>query len=179
MRGVVEGLGTPFPLIGALPGVYQEDEFAVRLLSAFDQVLAPVVNTVDNLDTYLDPALAPGDFVAWLAGMLGFPVGDIWPEDRVRELVSRAIEIHRWRGTVRGVRLLLSAYLGFEPDVTENGGTSWSSKPGAPMPGDAKPSLVVRVRVPRGQAVSTTLLEALIESAKPVHVPHRLEVVGR
>ena len=179
MRGVVEGLGTPFPLIGALPGVYHEDGFAVRLLSAFDEMLAPVVATLDNLDAYLDPTLAPGDFVTWLAGLVGFPLGDMWPEERARELVTRASEIHRWRGTVRGLRLLLSAYLGFEPDITENGGTSWSAKPGAPMPGDPKPALLVRIRPRRGQPVSTGMVEALIEAAKPVHVPHRLEVVGR
>lgn len=179
MRGVVEGLGTPFPLIGTLPGVYQEDAFAVRMLSAFDLVLAPVVATLDNLDAYVDAELAPADFVVWLAGMLGFPLGDVWPEDRARELVSRAVEVHRWAGTVRGVRLLLSMYLGFEPEVVDNGGASWSSKREAPLPGNETPSLVVRIRPRRGQTVSTTVIEALVESVKPVHVPHRLEVGGR
>ena len=179
MRGLVEGLGTPFPLIGTLPGVYQEDTFARRMLAAFDAVLAPVVSTLDNLDAYVDAELAPADFVVWLAGILGFPLGDVWPEARARELVSRAVEIHRWRGTVRGVRLLLAMYLGFEPEVVDNGGASWSSKRNAPLPGDDTPSLVVRIRPRRGQTVSTTVVDALIESVKPVHVPHRLEVGGR
>ena len=169
MRGLVDGLGTPFPLIGTLPGVYQEDAFALRMLTAFDAVLAPVVSTLDNLDAYVDPDLAP----------LGFPLGDVWPEDRARELVSRAVEIHQWRGTVRGVRLLLAMYLGFEPEVVDNGGASWSSKREAALPGSATASLVVRVRPRRGQTVSTVVLDALIESVKPVHVPHRLEVGGR
>ncbi|MEA2901067.1 MAG: hypothetical protein QOH36_954 [Actinomycetota bacterium] len=179
MRGLVDGLGTPFPLIGTLPGVYQEDTFALRMLTAFDAVLAPVVSTLDNLDAYVDAELAPADFVIWLAGILGFPLGDVWPEERARELVSRAVEIHRWRGTVRGVRLLLAMYLGFEPEVTDNGGASWSSKRNTPLPGDDTPLLVVRIRPRRGQTVSTTVVDALIESVKPVHVPHRLEVGGR
>jgi phage tail-like protein len=179
MRGLVDGLGTPFPLIGTLPGVYQEDAFAVRMLAAFDLVLAPVVATLDNLDAYVDPDLAPGDFVVWLAGILGFPLGDVWPEERARELVSRAVEIHEWRGTVRGVRLLLAMYLGFEPEVTDSGGTSWTSKRSAALPGSRTPSLVVRIRPRRGQTVSTAVVEALIESVKPVHVPHRLEVGGK
>ncbi|MEA2971643.1 MAG: hypothetical protein QOG82_101 [Actinomycetota bacterium] len=179
MRGLVDGLGTPFPLIGTLPGVYQEDTFALRMLAAFDAVLAPVVSTLDNLDAYVDAELAPADFVIWLAGILGFPLGDVWPEERARELVSRAVEIHRWRGTVRGVRLLLAMYLGFEPEVTDNGGASWSSKRNTPLPGDDTPLLVVRIRPRRGQTVSTTVVDALIESVKPVHVPHRLEVGGR
>jgi phage tail-like protein len=179
VRGLVDGLGTPFPLIGTLPGVYQEDDFAVRMLAAFDAVLAPVVASVDNLDAYLDPCLAPADFVAWLAGVLGFPLGDVLPEERARELVSRAAEIHRWRGTVRGLRLLLTVYLGLEPEIVENGGASWTSASRATMPGDPTPSLVVRLRPPDGQVVPTPMVEALIASAKPAHVPHRLEVVAR
>jgi hypothetical protein len=61
----------------------------------------------------------------------------------------------------------------------ENGGASWTSASRATMPGDPTPSLVVRLRPPDGQVVPTPMVEALIASAKPAHVPHRLEVVAR
>jgi phage tail-like protein len=179
VRGLVEGLGTPFPLLGTLPAVYHEDDFAGRMLSAFDEVLAPVVATLDNLDAYFDPALAPVDFVAWLADMLGFPLGETLPDERARRLLSRAIEIDRWRGTVRGLRLLLSVYLGMEPEIVDSGGCSWSAVSDTPLPGDPTLSLVVRLRPPKGVDVPVPMVEALIQSAKPVHVPHRLEIVTR
>ena len=71
MRGTIPGLGTPHPLGSGLPALYLEDDLAQRLLAALDEVLAPVLCTLDNLDHYLDPSLAPLDFVEWLAGWVG------------------------------------------------------------------------------------------------------------
>ncbi len=61
MRGLVLKLETPHPLGSSLPGIYQQDTFAQRLTSAFDDALAPIFSTLDNFDAYLDPLLAPED----------------------------------------------------------------------------------------------------------------------
>ena len=206
MRGLIEGLETPFPLLATLPAIYQEDPFTARLSVAFDDVLASVILTLDNLDAYVDPALAPRDFVEWLAGWVGFPIGETWPEDRSRELVARAVDLYRWRGTVKGLRDLLTVYMGIEPEIIETGGVSWSTASGGDQPSPAhtaggkkakgrqrsatkvKPSsndagggaaaahLTVRVRAPKGTAVDVRQLEALVRAAKPAHVPHTLDV---
>ena len=206
MRGLIEGLETPFPLLASLPGIYQDDPFTARFSASFDDVLASVILTLDNLDAYADPALAPPDFVEWLAGWVGFPIGESWPEDRSRELVAQAVELYRWRGTVKGLRDLLTVYTGIDPEIVDTGGATWSTtsggsadpsvppsdrRPGgkkpkgraasrakAPSEPDRPPSphLVVRVRVPKGGGVDVRQLEALIRAAKPAHVPHTLEV---
>ena len=66
-RGLVAGLDAAHPLGWLLPAMYQEDEFAQRFTGALDTVLAPLVTALDNLDAYVDPALAPPDFLEWLA----------------------------------------------------------------------------------------------------------------
>ena len=84
MRGLIDGLDNPHPMLATLPALYHEDDFATRLTTVFDDVLAPVVSTLDNLDAYADPRLAPRDFVEWLAAWVGFPIGETWPDDRAR-----------------------------------------------------------------------------------------------
>lgn len=131
MRGLIDGLENPHPLIAGLPGVYRQDELALRLTAAFDDALAPVVSTIDNLEAYLDPDLAPPDMLRWLATWVAYPVGETWPDDRARALVRRAVELYRWRGTVKGLRALLETYLGQSVEIVEPGGVSWSTTPGA------------------------------------------------
>ena len=50
MRGTVDRLPNPHPLGPTLPAIYQEDDFAQRFMAALDDVLAPVIHTLDNLD---------------------------------------------------------------------------------------------------------------------------------
>ena len=81
-RGHLPDLVSPHPLGERLPALYQEDSFTQRLLAAMDQVLAPVLGSLDSLDAYLDPSLAPEDFLHWLAGWLGFALDESWPLER-------------------------------------------------------------------------------------------------
>lgn len=176
-RGRVEGLESPYPMRGALPGVYHEDPFTMRMIGAFDDGLAPVLATLDNLERYCDPAIAPLDFVEWVGSWVGFPIGETWPEDRARELVARAVELYRLRGTLAGLALLLSIYLGVEPTVTDNGGVAWSSTAGTPLPGTRGAQLTVTLPGDPSDA-DTRQVESLIASAKPAHVPHTLVIRG-
>lgn len=175
-RGLVPELSSPHPLGEALPGLYQDDSFTQRLCAALDDVLAPVVSTLDTLDAYLDPALAPSDFVAWLASWVGVIASDAGPLDRQRELVRRAVEAYRWRGTVRGLALLVRLYTGVEPEIVDSGGARWSPTPLGEPGGDDKPLLVVRLRVEDPSTIDVRRLDSLIAAAKPAHIPHRLEV---
>src|SRR5262249_33790086 len=63
MRGLIESLASPRPIGAELPAAFQEDDFCQRMMTAFDEVLAPLFTTLDCLDSYLDPRLAPDDFV--------------------------------------------------------------------------------------------------------------------
>lgn len=178
-RGMVDGLPSPHPLGEALPGVYLEDDFTQQLTGAFDAGLAPVFTVLDNLDAYLDPSLAPADFVDWLAGWVGLPLGPHLPVDVRRDAVARIAGLSGRRGTVAGLTEEIELLTGGTVDVQDNGGTTWSSTAGTPLPGRAAPRVAVRVEVDDPSRVDASRVVAAVVAAKPAHVPHAVSVVGR
>ena len=102
MRGRIPGLASPVPLASRLPAVLQEDEFLQRFLASFDESLAPVFLALDGLASYVDPRLAPEDFLNWLSEWVGVRVDEHWPVAQRREIVANGARIHRRRGTAAG-----------------------------------------------------------------------------
>ncbi len=177
MRGHVPGLAVPRPLGSTLPGVYQEDAFTQRLTQAFDDVVAPVYETLDNLAAYVDPWLAPADYLDWLGGWVGAVIDETWDEGRRRAAIARAAELYRSRGTAMGLAAQVELVTGGTVEIVENGATAWSVDPGGALPGSAAPSLTVRIRVKDPATVDSARLDRLVAAAKPAHVPHTIEVV--
>lgn len=179
MRGMVSDLRTPYPIGAMLPAILQEDRVAMQLTEALDDVLAPAIATLDCLHAYLDPRLAPPDFLDWLAGWVGAELNENWPPERQRAIVAAAVGLHRMRGTVAGLRAYLELATGGTVEVTDSGGVAWSNTPDAPLPGETGPHLRVRVLVSEDSEISPTAIEDLVTSAKPVHVAHETQVVVR
>lgn len=70
-------------------------------------------------------ATVPAKFLPWLAWQYSVDVWkDSWPEDRKRQAVATAVEIHERKGTVHSVRLALSL-LGCRVKITE----WWQTEP--------------------------------------------------
>jgi phage tail-like protein len=179
MRGLVPRLPSPHPLGRQLPALYQEDGLTQRLLEALDEVLAPVLCTLDGLDAHFDPRLAPEDFLAWLAGWVGVELDETWPTERRRALVAGASRTYRLLGTARGLRTALERFVDGEVEIEDSGGTAWSAHSGGALPGAPALSMVVRLKVDDPAAVPRQRLEALVAAASPAHVAHRIEVVQR
>jgi phage tail-like protein len=177
VRGTIDGLPNAQPLGDRLPA-RMRDESALRFTAGLDSVLAPVLTTLDCLSAYLDPRLAPADFVAWLAGWVGLAVADGTPPERVRELVRRAPDLHRLRGTADGLGAHVWLVTGCRVEVRDSGGCVGSTRPGTPLPGRAEPGVHVRVTTPPGVVVDTDWLDAFVAAAKPAHLPHSVEVVA-
>lgn len=177
MRGLVAGLVSPHPLGPTLPAIYQDDDLAQRFLGALDDVLAPIFLTLDNFPTYLDPWLTPEDFLDWLATWVGIGLDDSWDEARRREIVARAVELYRMRGTAAGLAAHVGIQTGGEVEIIENGGTAWSVDAGGELPGSPEPVVLVRVAVDDPKTVDAGRVDALVAAAKPAHVPHRVEIV--
>jgi phage tail-like protein len=170
-------LASPHPLGERLPALYQDDSLALRFTAALDEVLAPVFNSLDNLDSYLDPELSPEDFLDWLAGWLGLVLDEDWPAERRRAFVARASDVYRIRGTHQGLVEHVRLVTGKEVEITESGATAWSTTTGAPLPGRAGFELVVRPRAEPGSELDMITLDSLVAASKPAHVLHRVEVV--
>lgn len=177
MRGLIDGLDSPHPIGARLPGLYAEDDFIQRFVSAFDALLAPIFATLDCLPAYFDPQLAPEDFLDWLADWVGLVVDESWTVERRREVVSHAVELHGARGTRRGLAKHVRLVTGGQVEITESGGCAWSQHPQTPLPGSDHPALHIRVRVPDPSTVDTRRLDALVAEVKPAHLPHTVEVV--
>ena len=188
MRGTVAGLASPHPLGSTLPALYADDVFAQALCSAADEVLAPILLTLDCLPAYLDPATAPDDLIGWLGGWLGLVLDDQQTPERRREMVRTGFDLVRWRGTPRGVRAAVTAVFGNEPEVVERGRADWAESAGGPGQrpitvddaalGGGAFGLLVRLPVRDPDSFDLRRLDAVVTAVKPAHIRHRVEVVA-
>ena len=176
-RGLVPGLASPHPLGERLPALYLDDSFVQRLTGALDEVLAPVLSSLDNLDAYLDPDLAPEDFVQWLGGWVGLALDESLPSERRRAVLAEAVGLYRVRGTAGGLAAYLRLLTGAEVEIEETGGTSYDRGAYPAPPGAPGFSLLVRLRPPEGVELSAARMDALVAAAKPAHVVHRVEIL--
>lgn len=178
MRGTLPGLATPHPLGQTLPGLYADDDFAQALCEGLDEVLAPVIATLDNLPSYLDLGTAPPDLLPWLARWVGLPVRAPMPVDRLRELLQSAAELQGWAGTARGIALSLEALFGVAPQIEESGGSTWSTDPHAALPGRSEARVTVRL-VPvdgAGQDLDEDQVRAAVAEVVPAQVLWEVQV---
>jgi phage tail-like protein len=178
-RGLVRSLISPHPLGQSLPALYQEDDFTQRFVSAFDAALAPIFAALDNFPAYLDPWLAPEDFLDWLASWFGIVLDESWSPTRRRALVSRAFEFYRMRGTASGLKEQVEVLTGGTVELHETGGVASSTTAGGALPGSPNFAVLVRVTVDDPATINLTRLDALVMAAKPAHVTHKVEIVKR
>ncbi len=176
-RGDLPGLPTPHPLGAMLPGVYLDDSFAQRFTAGLDDVLAPVFLTLDGLDSYVDPLLAPEDFLSWLAAWVGVELDETWPEARRRAVVAAAVVAHRRRGTAFGVAEHVRLVADVDVEVVENGGAVWSATPGTAAPGSEPAHVTVRV-TPGAAPLDRARLDRAVRESIPAHVTYDVEVVS-
>ena len=132
---------------------------------------------LDCFPAYLDPALAPEDFLEWIGSWVGATPDETWPLERRRAFVASATELFRMRGTAAGLAAHVAIFTGGEVEIAEPGAAGWSRDAGAVIPAGSSPDLFIRVRVKDPKAVPAARLEALVGASKPAHVPHRVEIV--
>ena len=89
-------------------------DFLERFLANFEGVLTPAEDRIAWAHLLTHPNTVPADSLEWLASWVGFSLDPAHPPDRQRALLAAAMELHRWRGTRRGLELAL--------DITTNGG---------------------------------------------------------
>ncbi|WP_431033349.1 phage tail protein [Streptomyces sp. P6-2-1] len=181
MRGSIDGLGSSAPLGVMLPAVFADDDLAQRFVAGLDEVLAPILNVLDCLPAYFDPALAPVDFTRWLAEWVGAETDGDAPENaeaeaRLRDAVAAAARLHRVRGTRHGLAEAVRLAFGAEPEISESGGADWSARPLGAFPGERRPHLHVTLRLADPQPTDTHRLSALVAAARPAHMPYTVKV---
>lgn len=169
MRGAAPELPSPHPLASELPGLLRADDLCVRFTEGLDPTLAPVLSTLDNLAAYLDPGVAPADFLDWLAGWFGLALHPALPEERRRALVAAASELQRWRGTAWGVAALVELVTGDAPVVDDGGGVWATLDPATPLPGASEGIVRIRLRRPLAADLLAELRGA-VRAGLPAHL---------
>ncbi len=182
-------------LVGQLPLGLFEDDLLRRFVSIFQTIGDGVLDQVDNLGHLLDPAVAPTPMVRFLGQWLGEEALQGELDDLVaRRWVAAGPELARWRGTARGLTLLLELVTGAPVVVTESGrvsvqgrdhntgsdsgsdsGSGWRSSAAGHDGDHRRPSPVV-IRVSRLGALGPADLEALVRRELPAHVAFALYV---
>jgi len=145
-----------------LPTVYREVDLIGRLLKIFEQSLDPAIQTLEMLWAYLDPLTAPEALLPFLAYWVGWPSDVNWTVDQQRQLIRRAMEIYRWRGTRQGLKLYLQLYTGLPLDA-----------PGTP---ESEQHISIQETFTQGFVLDQARLDetALVGGGRPYHFIVRL-----
>ncbi|MFK4065475.1 phage tail protein [Streptomyces sp. NPDC029674] len=177
-RGALPQVRSAHPIGEQLPAVFADDDFALRFVSGLDVVLAPVFTVLDSLEAYFTPSLAPEDFLGWLTDWVGTELDGTEPLRTRRYAVASAVDLHRVRGTRRGLSAAVELAFGVRPEIVESGGATWSARPLGAFPGTPRPALHVTLRVHDAASVDPHRLRSVVAAARPAHLPFTAEVTS-
>ena len=151
-------------LLAYLPSIYADDPFLGQFLQIFEDIWAPLNRQLDQLHAYFDPRLTPREFLSWLSSWVDLTLDENWPEPRRRELIRRAADLYRRRGTVGALRDYLTIYMGAQPQIVEDGA-------------DGNPfHFTVLFRVGDPTAIDQDRIRRIVEEEKPAHTTYTLTV---
>ncbi len=173
-QGTPETVSSRRYLRDALPALYREDDFGMRFVGALEEVLDPITAVLDALPFHFDPDHAPRDVLVGLSAWLGVELEEGQTVEQRRELVRRAAELGRRRGTVGGIELALRlGFPGISLRVQDDGGVVWSLED---EPAEAPPQrFVVYCDDPVPEERQAAIARC-IERVKPANVAYRLRV---
>ena len=176
-----------------VPELYREVDFIGRFLKIFEQAFEPAVQSLDVLWAYLDPLTAPKALLPFLAHWVAWPIDPRWTHQKQRRLIRQAMEIYRWRGTRRGLRLYLHLYtdlpldeeipqeagkhIGIE-EVFGDGFVMSTTRIGQDsIIGGGRPfHFIVTLRPDSGVQVDEGLVRHIIEQEKPAFCTYELYI---
>lgn len=166
------------PIIDTLPSIYRDVEFLRGFTGGLDDVWSSVFVTLDCLHAYVDPALTPDDFLAWLGGWVGTDLDEDWTTPRRRDFIARAAGLYAGRGNTRSLAAEVSLYTGGHVEVTDPGSVTTSRLPVGRDGADSGTDRTVRVVVDVEDAarVNWPALQAVVRSAVPAHLPVEIEL---
>ena len=115
-------------LFERLPAVYRQDGetgFVFRFLALFAEVLSAQEDDIYALYRNLDPDTALEDFLDWLASWVALELDETWPVEKRRSLISRAVDLYKWRGKIQGIKEFVEIYTGIAPEIIEAYTLGW------------------------------------------------------
>lgn len=167
-----------------MPDIYRRDPyslrdqpppFAMRFLQALEEVLDPITATLDSLPAHFDVDLAPEHALAGLATWFGVDEVESLPVGQRREVIHRAGELGRLRGTRAGLELALSLFFpGITVRINDHGSVIVSESVEEELPRvPASFDVVCEQSLPPEEQMAVA---RCIERWKPVHAHYKLRV---
>jgi phage tail-like protein len=164
-------------IVDLLPAAMVDDDFTIRFVGIFDQLQSDIAAGVAGATAYFDPSTTPTDFLRLLALWINLPIPATWEDaDRtdgseIRQYLTDAAPLFRWRGTRRGLETLLRSATRCPVSVADPGGV-WVEGAGDEV-GELGP---VRVEIDGPVSlISRADIDTLVRAEIPVGV--RFEVV--
>lgn len=177
-----------------LPLLYREVDFIGRFINIFEQAYQPAIDSFNTMWANLDPLTAPQALLPFLAHWVGWKFDSAWDLQQERRLIRRAVELYRWRGTRKGLRLYLHLYTGLPLDenipnendkhisITEPFGNSFTLNEAvlgnAVLGGGRAYHFVVCLRPKESNTIHEGLVRRIIEQEKPAFCTYELSIEG-
>lgn len=145
-----------------LPALYHNNKFMARFLLIFEAGFAPYEWIIDHFDLYLDPRVAPSEFLQWFGSWVDILVPASIPEERQHLIAQELGQLFKSRGTRWSLSRHLELIFGKAPEIIE--------------PPEEFATFIVKL--PLGKDADTILnrdiAETVIESQRPIHTRYRL-----
>jgi len=106
-----------------LPRTYSTEpdsaSFLRRYLAMFAGQLQDMSQRAENRDILLNPAATASEALPWLAGFLGLALDERWSIESRRTVIAEAIDLWKWRGTIKGLSRFIEIVAGVRPIIIE------------------------------------------------------------
>lgn len=159
-------------LVQQLPVGMVDDDFLVRFLSIFQSIADTVLHQVDTLPHMFDPTVAPDPMVRLMGRWIGIDWIDPSLDDELqRRMVLQYADLLQWRGTGRGMEMLLETITGGPAVVVDSGGVYHEGEAPAAQPH-------VRLEVESTGWADVDDLIAIVKAEVPATVTFELKVAG-
>lgn len=157
----------------ALPSVYLDGDFGLRFVGGLEEVIDPIVDTLDSLPQYLQAELAPAHLLKLFSEWLGLITDEHLPVGVRRELVRNAAELTRRRATAGGLQRLLDLTFPKIELRVEDGGavTTYDGVAEAPPQGSRRFKVTSTAVLDDEQRAA---IHRVIRRERPVHVSYDL-----
>lgn len=178
-----------------LPGIFQDTDeehadFLKRFLSIQQHLALQVDEKLEAIHAFFDPRETPEGFLPWLGSWVAMSLHEGWSVERRREIILRAVELYKLRGTAYGLKLALQLFAEVDTEISE---FTW------PYPGFvvgkhavighqstiARPVFVTQCFVVKVPAEKSSVgreklrtIHAVVETEKPAHAHYALEFLA-
>jgi phage tail-like protein len=162
-----------------LPSIFHNDMLMQRLLAIYEAPFVDFMCFLETLSYYFDPRMTPSSFLPFLAQWVAMRLNGRWPVERQREVIMRAVELYRWRGTAEGIKLFLELLTGHDCEISQtfNGfrlGMDYSRMGRETLMASGPDRTFIITIHAQVTAEEEILIRQVIEAEKPAHAAYEL-----